>query len=78
MKRILNHLSNPVVVIMFILFVIFSLKGCASTEQIEMPEKNESITIPADEPLDPMIRDQVIIRVWECTFSPGSCSESSQ
>ena len=63
---------------MFILFVIFSLKGCASTEQIEMPEKNESITIPADEPLDPMIRDEVIIRVWECMFSPGSCSESSQ
>jgi len=43
-----------------------------------MPEKNESITIPADEPLDPMIRDQVIIRVWECMFSPGACSESSQ
>tara|TARA_B100001093_G_scaffold490657_1_gene529916 strand:- start:72 stop:308 length:237 start_codon:yes stop_codon:yes gene_type:complete len=78
MKRILNHLLNPVVVIMFILFVIFSLKGCASTDQIEMPEKNESIAIPADEPLDPMIRDQVIIRVWECMFSPGSCSESTQ
>jgi hypothetical protein len=43
-----------------------------------MPEKNESIAIPADEPLDPMIRDQVIIRVWECMFSPGSCSESTQ
>ena len=78
MKRILNHLLNPVVVIMIILLIIFSLKGCASTEPMTMPEKNESITVPAEEPLDPMIRDEVIIRVWECMFIPGSCSESTQ
>ena len=74
MKRILNHLLNPVVVIMIILFIVFSLKGCASIEQTESSEENESIVIP--EPVDTEIRDEVIIRVWECMFIPGACSES--
>jgi len=76
MKRILNHLLNPIVVIMIILFVIFSLKGCTTIQDTEKPVENESIII--DEPVDAQTRDQAIIRVWECMFVPGACSKSNQ
>ena len=75
MKRILNHLRNPVVTIMIIFFVIFLIQGCATPPAESPSEKIESIpAIEDSEPVDPVIRDQVIIRVWECMFIAGACS----
>ena len=76
MKRILNHLLNPVVVIMIILFVIFTFKGCTTIEPLQ--ESVEIESIPEKQPVDPVTRDKAIIKVWECMFVPGSCSESTQ
>ena len=79
MKRILNHLSNPVVIIMILFLVIFSLNSCTTISNTETPTENESIATP--EPVDTEIRDQAIISVWTCVFAPSSCGdelESSQ
>ena len=73
MKRILNHLSNPVVMVMIILFIVFSLRGCASIDETAMPTENESIATP--EPIDTQIRDQAIISIWTCMFAPSSCGD---
>ena len=75
MKRILNHLLNPVVVIMIILFVIFTFKGCTTIEPLQEPVEIKSI--PEKQPVDPVTRDKAIIKVWECMFVPGCCSEST-
>jgi len=73
MKRILNHLSNPVVIIMIFFLVIFSLNSCTAIPNTETPAKNESIIM--SEPVDTDIRDQAIISVWTCVFAPSSCGD---
>ena len=73
MKRILNHLSNPVVVIMILFLVIFSLNSCTTISNTETPTENESII--TSEPVDIEIRDQAIISVWTCVFAPSSCGD---
>lgn len=73
MKRILNHLSNPVVIIMILFLVIFSLNSCTAIPNTETPTENESIIIP--EPVDTEIRDQAIISIWTCMFAPSSCGD---
>ena len=59
--------------VMIILFIVFSLRGCASIDETAMPTENESIATP--EPIDTQIRDQAIISIWTCMFAPSSCGD---
>jgi len=59
---------------MIIFFVIFLIQGCATPLAESPPEKIESIPATEDaDPVDPVIRDEAIIRVWECMFIAGAC-----